>query len=436
LCGQGGRNEDRYKQAMGLRSRGDGSCMLAWVKNRLLGDERGFSLVEMMAALTLIAVGFFALIGTASTGARMLAEAKQRQSASEIASRELEHLRNIPYDDVALGGTLARATDQDDPDWWLHDDGSSYDHDQNGSYETLIMGGSIEHATDTSVGTTDLRIYRYVTWVDDPAVAGTQDYKRLVLIAYYRAPVATGRPREVRVSTLFTPGSITVAGSGTAPTQGVDVPVSDPGTLPGASCVGDTSGPTGSFTIVSGTGGETGYTASETVTIQLAPVDDCTPITIKFTNDLTVYGDSVTYSTSEPTATWRITAGDGSKNVWAQFKDGNGTTRIVGPSAITLDQTLPTVPGTLTRTVSCSGTTRTVNLSWGTSTDTNLIGYRLYRSVDSEAWEVVSTTTSLTASNTHAKTLDSVRFRVTSYDQAGNESPTTNEITLSKNQCS
>lgn len=403
-------------------------------------DEDGFSLAEIMVALTIVSVGMLALAGTASTGARMLAEARQRQAATEIANREIEHIRNIPYDDVALTGTITRSTDPERPDYWVSDAGTGYDHDQNGTHDPLVIdsAGAITHSENITVGPTQLTIYRYVTWVDDPDVTGAQDYKRLVLIAFYRAPVNNGRAREVRASVLFTPGSVFVSGEQAGGTVGsTSSPTPTPSPTPSGSCSGDTEGPTGSFTIVSGTGAEQGYTSSTTITLSLAPVDSCTPITVRFSNDNVTFGSSVTYDALNPTTTWTVPGGDGTKSVWGRFTDGVGNVRnLTTARTIVLDQTLPTVPGTLTRTLSCSGADRTVNLSWGTSSDANLLGYRIYHSVDNGPYSVLSTTSGLTGSDTHKKTLDSVRFKIASYDRAGNESVYTNEISLAKNQCS
>jgi hypothetical protein len=94
------------------------------------------------------------------------------------------------------------------------------------------------------------------------------------------------------------------------------------------------------------------------------------------------------------------------------------------------------VPGTLTRTVWCSSSQRTVTLSWGTSTDTNFLGYRTYKSVNGGAWTAIATTSTQTTSDTDKKSLDSVSYRVVGYDKAGNESTPTNVISLSKNKCS
>jgi hypothetical protein len=60
----------------------------------------------------------------------------------------------------------------------------------------------------------------------------------------------------------------------------------------------------------------------------------------------------------------------------------------------------------------------------------------VYRSTDGVSWSIVSSTTGLSASDTSAKSLTSLRFAIAAYDRAGNESTTSNTITLAKNQCS
>jgi hypothetical protein len=405
----------------------------------MICSEEGFSLVELVAAMTIMGAGFFALAGAAGTGARLLAEGKQRQAATEIAGREIEHLRNLPYDQVALTEAPPTATDPDDPDSFVNADRTRFDYTGTPTWEDLVVdatAGQVVHHEDLTVGSTQLRIHRFVTWVDDPDVTGTQDYKRVTMVVAYRAPVNTGRPLSVRASALFTPGYVLIGGSGLGPTQGTNpAPVPSP-TVGVPVCVGDSTAPTGTFTILSGTGAADGYTASTTIVLSLAPSDPCTPITAEFSNDGTLFGGRVTYNPALPTATWTISNGDGLKSVWARYADANGNTRTVGPKTITLDTTKPTVPGTLTRTVSCSGANRTVNLSWSTSTDSNLVGYRVYRSINEDDYEVVVTTTAVSGSNTHAKNLDSVRFYVVAFDKAGNESLPTNEVSLAKNQCS
>ena len=93
------------------------------------------------------------------------------------------------------------------------------------------------------------------------------------------------------------------------------------------------------------------------------------------------------------------------------------------------------MPGTLTFTKSCSGNDRTVNLSWGSSTDANFRGYRVYRSINSAAFVAIATSSTSTVSDAQPKTLDSIAYRVVGYDKAGNESNASNTISVSKNQC-
>jgi hypothetical protein len=341
---------------------------------------------------------------------------------------------------VGLATAPTHSSDPDNPDHYLSTDGLTYDWKATGAFEDLVIesDGQIPHTENVTVFPTQMTVYQYVTWVNDPDVDGDENYKRVTIVAHYLTPVNTGRPTSVRASALLTRGTISVGGAAADETGGtgtVPNPSPNPTSTTG-SCSGDSTGPTGTFSLLSGTGADEGFTASTTVTIQIAPSDPCQPITARFSNNGLTYGDSVVYDPSNPTATWTVSDGDGSKSVWTRFRDAVGNTRVVGPKTITLDQTKPTIPGALSIGVSCSGTNRNVTMAWGASTDTNLVGYRVYRSIDGGDFILLKVTSSLTASDTHAKTLDSVRFHVKAYDKAGNESDPTNEIALGKNQCS
>ena len=406
-----------------------------------LRDEDGFTITELMVALTILSVAFFALAGSASIGLRIVAEGRQREAATEIANGRLEHLRDIPYDALALNTAPTHSTDTTNPDYSVSTDGSQF-NPGTGTYEDLDVdttNGQVPHIeSPVSVGPIVYSVYQYVTWVDDPpAGSTTHDYKRVTVIAFYNTPVNTGRPRSVAVSAFFTPSGIVISGSESGATVGTSPsPTATPTPSPTGSCSGDVSAPTGDFTILSGAGATAGYTASTSITLKPAPVDTCTPITVKFSNDGVTYGSSVTYDATNASVSWTVPAGDGTKSIWAQFADGLNNHASFGPHSIILDQTHPTQPGTLTRTVSCAGSDRTVNLSWGVSTDTNLLGYRLYKSTNGGTWTAITTTSTLTTSDTDKKSLDSVSYRVVGYDKAGNESSASNAISLSKNQCS
>lgn len=406
-----------------------------------LADEAGISIVEVMAAMTILSVSFVALAGASATGLRLVSGSGQRQAATEIANARLEHLRNIPYPEVALPTALTQATDPEDPDASISADGSRYDVTGSGGWEDLVVGsgGAVAHIEDpVAVGKVQLTTYQYVTWVDDASASGAQDYKRLTVIVKYKRPVQDARARWVRVSTLLTPGTVTVGGTVSGPQAGsTSSPTPSPTLTPPGLCVGDDDQPGGTFSILSGTGAQAGFTASTSATISLAPSDPCAPITVALSNDGTTFGSAITYDALNPTVTWTLPAGDGSKSVWARFTDAVGNVASLGPEAITLDMTKPATPGTLVKAnVVCSGTNRTVTVSWGSSMDVNFLGYRIYKSVDNAPFVTLATSASTSISDTDRKTLDSLRYKVVGYDKAGNESIATNEVSLAKNQCS
>jgi len=406
-------------------------------------DEDGFTITELMVALMILSVAFFALAGSASIGLRIVAEGRQREAATEIANGRLEHLRDIPYTDLALNTAPTHSTDPQNPDYYVSSDNTQF-NPGTGTYEDLDLdttNGQVPHIeSPVSVGPIVYSVYQYVSWVDDPAGGSTtHDYKRVTVVAFYNTPVNTGRPRSVTVSAFFTPAGIVISGSSQGATVGSTpsaTPTPTPTPTPTGPCTGDTTAPTGDFSILSGAGAVSGYTASTAITLKPAPVDACTPITEQFSNNGSTWGSSVTYDSTNPSVSWTVPSGDGTKNIWAKFVDGANNGATFGPHSVILDATPPTQPGTLTRTISCSGANRTVNLTWGVSTDTNLLGYRLYKSTNGGAWTAITTTSTLTTSDTDKKSLDSVSYRVVGYDKAGNESTPSNVISLSKNQCS
>lgn len=400
-------------------------------------------MIELIGALSIMGIAFLALAGAMGLGLRSVALGRQRQGAADIGGARVEHARNLPYTNVALSSQPVHATDTDDPDFYVSTDGTSYDYSGTGTYEPLVVdtaaGQLLHHENPVPVGETSLSVNQYVTWVDDAGLPGTQNYKRLTVVVQYNQAAVQGVSKLVRVSSFFTEGGVSVGGTGIVATPGAtSSPTATPSPSPtSGSCAGDDNAPAGSFTIDKGNAAEVGYSASQSVTLRFSGVSDaCTPIRLRFSNDGTTYGEDVYYDAINPTVSWSITSGDGAKQVWGKIRDGAGNERVLGPESATLDTIMPTVPGTLSRTVSCSGTSRTVNLSWGSSTDTNFRGYRVYKSINGAAFVELVTVSATVRTDIDAKGYDSVRFYVRAYDKAGNESDATNTISLAKNQCS
>src|SRR5262249_23703720 len=128
---------------------------------------------------------------------------------------------------------------------------------------------------------------------------------------------------------------------------------------------------------------------------------------------------------------------DGTKTIYGQLRDSTGSVVSMASQSIVLDTTPPTTPWTLHATISCQGNSRTVNLGWSFSNDTNFQGYRVYRSTDGAAtWQVITTTNALSTVDSASKGISSTQYKVVGYDKAGNESSPTNVLSYGKNQCS
>jgi prepilin-type N-terminal cleavage/methylation domain-containing protein len=410
-------------------------------------DERGFTLVEFVVALSLIAIVAVGFVTSISLGFRTVAVARQRQTASELASARLEHLRNVPFTEIAMSTAPSHNADVTHPDHWVN--GSKYDVNGAGNLEDLIIDtqpasvdgdpiGDVLHMEDpVPVGSTVMEVYQYATWAEVDKVA------RVTVVVRFKAPAANSVNQMVRASTLFTVGTVTFTPGATStttpgPTTTTTAPPSTTTTTSGA-CVGDATPPTGTFSIGSSGAADAGYTASKNVTLHLSFTDACLPIVANFSNDGTDWGTDVTYDAASPQVSWPLTSGSGVKTVHGRVRDGAGNMVTLASGTIELDETAPTTPPNVAYTVSCQGSNRTINITWGASTDVegNLRGYRVSRSTDGTSWNEIGLVSAAPYSEVHAKGLTSVRFRVAAYDRAGNLSTTapTPPISLTKNQC-
>ncbi len=394
--------------------------------------ETGMTLIELVVAMTLLSLVMTALFASIGVSLKAVQLARARQVAEAAANKRLEELRDVDYPQLALASMPVESGDSENPDYFVS--GTSYDVTGESDFEPMIVEtsppGPVAHIeSPVTVGGTTLDVYQYVTWVDDPDISGTENLRRVTIVVLYHNVAVKGTSHILRESMVFTPGSVTL-GSSASTTTTTTSPSSSTTTttVPPGGC--------GSFGVSGGGGNEVGFTATTTVTVTMS-LSACGPtIYANFSNDGTTWGPDLLYDSSNPSTAWTILGGDGTKAISGRARDGiSGTPWVLAERTIILDTTAPTTPGALTRTVTCSSSNRTADLSWSSSTDSHLSGYRVYRSTDGASWQIIASTTGTSASNTHSKTLTTVRFYVKAYDKAGNESDATNTISLSKNQC-
>jgi len=159
--------------------------------------EDGFTIVEVLVALVILVVGAVAVLTAFDAATRNTFRADQAQVALNRAQQELEQIRQMPYEDVALNRAPATSTDRTDPRFRVNGAGqfalgwdgttpSNYaamDVDLNSDPVNLINPGP----TPFTSGDVSGKVYRFVVWQDDPSCPivicpGGQDYKRVIVV--------------------------------------------------------------------------------------------------------------------------------------------------------------------------------------------------------------------------------------------------------------
>jgi len=207
---------------------------LSRVCRRLHQEEDGFSIVEALAAITVLAVGAFAAAQAMTYGLSTSGLARQQLAARAGIEQQMEQARTLAYDNLVLSDTsaLTHSTDPDNPDYWIDQTAQTYDADGSGSLagEALIRvpGASpaLQHYQNPVIqGNTTYSVYRFVTWVDSPtdgsggsdaadgngdgvSDANGQDLKRVTVVITWDDPLS-GTARSSTQSSLFSEDKIT-----------------------------------------------------------------------------------------------------------------------------------------------------------------------------------------------------------------------------------
>ena len=100
-----------------------------------LDDEAGFSLVEAMAAITILAVGIFAVAQALTFGLGSTGLSRQKLAARAALDQQMEEARALNYDNLVLSDSsnLTHSTNPNNPDYWVNQTSQTYDPDGSGS---------------------------------------------------------------------------------------------------------------------------------------------------------------------------------------------------------------------------------------------------------------------------------------------------------------
>jgi len=141
---------------------------------RSLSRADGFTLVELMMAAMVAAIGVGALT-TVLIGSRQLTNDSERgDAAAQIAQREMERTLAVPYANLALAQAPSTSSDPLDPRYRVGGGGSNWTYKWDGSNAAPVLvdgaNGQVNFSTAWNDGRLNGAIYRFVTQYDDPSV--------------------------------------------------------------------------------------------------------------------------------------------------------------------------------------------------------------------------------------------------------------------------
>ena len=186
--------------------------------------EHGFTLVELLIAMALAAVGVAATLGVFGASGRTTLVSQNTSVGAHQAQAELDRLSKLRYGELALTSTPVHSTNVMNPNYRVS--GTSFDV-RSGLTEPLVTTagdgatakvdpGPSDFAVGQNGSTTTGKIYRYVTWRDENCPTsicdGTQNTKRVTVAVTIDPAANTAQRMPLWFSTVITDPSAAPAG--------------------------------------------------------------------------------------------------------------------------------------------------------------------------------------------------------------------------------
>lgn len=169
-----------------------------------ISSEKGFTLIEVMAALGIILVALLAVAYTATIGFSDIALSRQRQGANALANQAMEQIRALPFDTVRRG--LANNDLAGDSN--ITQCGSPAMPCYNG--ERLVRGDNpsvvplVPHRRTLTVGPTAYTVAAYVTYYQNDV---SSDVYRAVVVVTWANPARQGVASRVETQSILYSGA-------------------------------------------------------------------------------------------------------------------------------------------------------------------------------------------------------------------------------------
>jgi Tfp pilus assembly protein PilV len=151
-----------------------------------LADERGMSIVEVMVAAFVLAIGVLATMNVVLGSRDLTSTSEKLEAASHVAEKELEQMQSLTYAAQAHPSTPASGP----APYTVSNGVFQWPAGQTGATVVTPSAPVQAGSTTWSDGRLSGTVWRFVSWVDDACCPGAQNYKRLTVVV-----TVNGRPR-------------------------------------------------------------------------------------------------------------------------------------------------------------------------------------------------------------------------------------------------
>lgn len=167
--------------------------------HRSRDNQAGFTITEVLVAILIVSIGAMTTFGLLGTATRNTQRAEASQVALEYAEQELELLRSMESDELALKKAPPPSSNPLSPSYRVKNGEFALTRQPLGNYQDLVVnedelyGGAKVEGGVVSAGPTPFTsgevsgtVYRFIVWRNDEKCTeancpGKQDYKQIVV---------------------------------------------------------------------------------------------------------------------------------------------------------------------------------------------------------------------------------------------------------------
>jgi hypothetical protein len=167
---------------------------------RRVTGEDGLTVVEVIVAGMILVVGSLGVLGMVDAATRNTFRVEQSQVVANVLQREMEEIKGLPYEEVALTTLPTHASNEADPNWRV--EGTAFYTNRNGTggLKPLVYGGSVAPGPESfEVDDVKGSIYRYVVWDKDCSpiwLCEGGEFRKRIIVAVRLDTTASGGVRR------------------------------------------------------------------------------------------------------------------------------------------------------------------------------------------------------------------------------------------------